>query len=313
MAHTPSPRGTYNHDEDSLFPLNKILIYGLGLMGGSLALSIRKQNLAKEITGIVRGENSKLEGIELKIADKILTQNEFNLHPNWNDFDVIILGTPVDTTLDIIQQIPKDYSGFITDLGSTKTSIIEIAKSHFPNQDVYTSSHPMCGSEETGLKFSNEDLYKNKLCMLSPLKKNSKSLEFWRNFWNRLESNCIEIDPIVHDEALSYLSHSPHLLASLMCLWAWDNPSVQASTNGSDFPLAGGGFRDMVRIAGSNPEMWNAIFRENKSFVYKSLVEFRDLIDSILPELNPVYQGEPNMIKSIFEKAKLDKNKIWKK
>jgi prephenate dehydrogenase len=282
-------------------------------MGGSLSLSIRKNHLAKEVTGVVRGETSKQEGIEIKIADSILTHKEFNEINDWHQYDAIILGIPVDAIIELIPKIPSDYKGFITDLGSTKTSILDAARIHFQDPEIYTSSHPMCGSEETGLRFSNEELYKNKLCMLSPLKKESSSYIFWKEFWKKNHSNCIEIDPLVHDEALSYLSHAPHLLASLMCLWAWDNQSVQSSTGKSDFPLAGGGFRDMVRIAGSNPEMWNAIFKENKRFVYKSLTEFRDLIDSILPELNPVYQGEPDMIKTIFEKAKIDKNKIWKK
>ncbi|MCE9500279.1 MAG: prephenate dehydrogenase/arogenate dehydrogenase family protein, partial [Leptospira sp.] len=125
--------------------LESVLIYGLGLMGASLALSMRKKGFRCKITGVVKTDESRREGIEKKIADEIFVESEFISRQNWNTFDFIIFSLPVDLTVEKLKLLPEDFTGLITDLGSTKKNIIRAVEEKFKGPHNYYSSHPMAG------------------------------------------------------------------------------------------------------------------------------------------------------------------------
>lgn len=268
-------------------------------MGASLSLAIRNKNLGCKITGVVKSEKSRTEGITQKIADEVILESDFLKSNTWNKYDFIVFSLPVDLTCDKIDLIPEDYSGYITDLGSTKQSIIQKVESKFKSGHNYYSSHPMAGSEQSGMSYAKVDLYENRLCILTKPKGVSKeAVERVTEFWKMLSSITIEMNAKEHDDVLSYLSHSPHILSSILVNWAYNNPKVKFYTEKSPIALTGGGFRDMSRIAGSNPDMWNAIINTNKDSIHDSLIEFRREIDRLIS----ILESSPESMNSEFWK-----------
>ncbi|MDX1960349.1 MAG: prephenate dehydrogenase/arogenate dehydrogenase family protein [Leptospiraceae bacterium] len=290
-----------------------ILIYGLGLMGGSIAMSLKKKHFKGKITGILRTQSSLEEAKSLNITDELILEKKFLLDNRWNEFDFIIFALPIDLTCSKIDLIPDDYTGLITDLGSTKKKIIEKVESKFSKVHNYLSSHPMTGSEHSGAKFGTDSLFEGKLCILtSPNLVKETSKKTIDHFWQELGSTTVEIEAKDHDEVLAYLSHSPHILSSLLAKWSYGNRKVMEYTESSPLSLTGGGFRDMTRIAGSNPEMWEAIITSNRTAIHRSLKEFQarlsELVDVFeLPESQSVGFWE-----KYFEEAKKSRNKILK-
>lgn len=280
-------------------------------MGASLSLSLKKKNLVKKITGVVRSEKSKLKGISLNIADEIFTEQEF-LNQSWNDFDLVVFGLPVDLTCEKISQLSENFSGVITDLGSTKKGIIEAVEKKFTKTHNYISSHPMAGSEQTGLEYAKDNLYESKLCILTK-PKNFNEVVFieLKQFWEAIGSTTIEMNASEHDEVLAYLSHTPHILSSILVNWAYKNNKVKEKTDSFPFPLTGGGFRDMSRIAGSNPEMWDAIINSNKKNIIQSLKEFREEIYKLEQELE-LGNFKEDFWKDYFCNSRISRSKILK-
>ncbi|TGK31740.1 prephenate dehydrogenase [Leptospira gomenensis] len=292
---------------------SNILIYGLGLMGASLSLALKKKGIATRVTGVVSSSKSKAKGETLGSADEILTSEEFHSAKRWEDYDFIIFGVPVDLTVKLIAQLPLDYSGVITDLGSTKNQIIHAVEDRFSGPHNYVSSHPMCGSEESGLEFANASLYEGRLCILtSPDGARAEVRSSLDTFWKRIGMETIEIPADKHDSILSYLSHSPHILSSIMADWAANQKIVKRYTDISPIPLNGGGFRDMTRIAGSNPKMWAAIFSSNQEEIYKSLLDYRDRLDIILEKLNPKNTLNPKEWEGFMETSRRSRDYILK-
>ncbi|TGL00969.1 prephenate dehydrogenase [Leptospira levettii] len=293
--------------------LDRILIYGMGLMGGSLSLAILEKYPNAEISGVVRSKKSKTTILSNKLANHVFTLDE-NPKIEWNHFDLVVFSTPVESVLKLIPSLPKSGKTIYIDLGSTKQSIVGVVNSHFgDNEHNYISTHPMCGSEQTGPEAALPALYVDKLCILTkPKMANQTSFDFVKQFWESIGSWTIEMDAKVHDETLAYVSHLPHVISTILVNVAGKNQTTMDQVNSILKPITGGGFRDMSRIAGSNAEMWVSIFKENKSFLIDSidqfisqLTEFRNLF------LDEIGLDESKMI-SIWETALEKKETIQK-
>ncbi|TGL52134.1 prephenate dehydrogenase/arogenate dehydrogenase family protein [Leptospira meyeri] len=293
--------------------LSRVLIYGMGLMGGSLALSIRQKFPSTEISAVVRSEKSKSTILNKQLANFVFLQNEF-LTPNWSNYDLVVFSTPVESILKIIPTLPKSGDTIFIDLGSTKETIVSAVESYFGDlAHNYISTHPMCGSEQVGPEAAIEDLYVDKLCILtSPKSASNTSLEWVRSFWEKIGSWTLEMDSKSHDETLAYLSHLPHVISTLLVNVAGSNSTTKKEILESPKPITGGGFRDMSRIAGSNPDMWISIFKENQVFLCQSiddliqqLLEFRNLFGS-----NGSF--DETQIRKIWELAMVNKEEIRK-
>ena len=271
------------------FP-DKILIYGLGMMGSSLSLALQKSSPCTEVTGIVKTEEEKKSGMERRSADKIITEEEFLRTGDFTEFSLIIIALPVDVAAGKMSLIPENFSGFITDMGSVKNDIIAAGESRFANR--YISSHPMTGSEESGLENGNAGLFGDRLCILCETEvSHREALEYIENFWKKLGMIVYRMSPESHDNIMAYLSHVPHMLSSAMTRWAVSSADVQSHTSQSEVPLNGGGFRDMARIAGSNPAMWEAIIRANKRNITGALENFIAECNAMLKALDDDQEG----------------------
>lgn len=293
--------------------LSRVLVYGMGLMGGSLALAIRQKFPNTEISAVVRSEKSKSTILTKQLANHVFLQNEF-LTPNWSNYDLVVFSTPVESILKIIPTLPKSGNTIFIDLGSTKETIVSAVESYFGDMaHNYISTHPMCGSEQAGPDAAVPDLYVDKLCILtSPKSASNTSLEWVRSFWEKIGSWTLEMDSKSHDETLAYLSHLPHVISTLLVNVAGSNPTTKKEILESSKPITGGGFRDMSRIAGSNPDMWISIFKENQRFLLKSI---DDLIQQ-LSEFRNLFGSDGSFdetqIRKIWELAIANKDEIRK-
>lgn len=290
----------------------KVLIYGVGLMGASLALSLKSLKPEWELLGVVKSTESKDICLRQKLLDRVYTEEEFlYLTPKiWEDLNWIIFGTPVHLIKKLVYQIPIQTKAIITDLGSTKESIVHACENYFSKSEHhYVSSHPMCGSENSGPEHAIPNLFQGKLCIITPLPHSSThAIQKITQFWKDLGMVVYSMDAVEHDRVLAYLSHAPHILSSLMALWA--TKFVGKENSYSPMPIMGGGFRDMLRIAGSNPTMWSSILQENKKFIIDSLVSFQEELNSTIQMLQ---ENNPSQWEKFFNDAKKAKNDLLKK
>jgi len=265
---------------------NKVAIIGTGLIGGSMALAIKKKCLAHQIIGVSRHKNTLIWGKKSHIIDKG-SQNLSIIQ----DADLVVLATPVNTILKladiILKFIRKD--SIVTDVGSTKKEIVSKLSKIFPN---YVGSHPLAGSEKRGLTNASTDIFKNSLCILTPTKNTTpKALKKIKNLWNKLGARVIFLSPDTHDRILSFVSHLPHVIAFSLIDIVPDKYLRFGAT----------GLKDTTRIALSDSRVWVDIFLSNRENMLKSIESFQNNLSRIKSAINK--RDERTLIK-ILKKAK---------
>ncbi len=259
----------------------KVGIIGLGLMGGSFALALKKLYKNKgeklEIVGIDHNDQHCIEALELKIADRIT--DDIN---DLLDLDLIILTVPVNAMLKIIPEL-KDISEHTTviDFGSTKELIIKaIPKEIRAN---FVAAHPMTGTEKFGPTAADRKLYRGKVVVLCDTEENDpKHLKLAKNLFRELGMKIFYMGAKEHDRHAAYISHMPHAVSFSLAnaVMAQQNPQ-------SILAMAGGGFKDMSRIAKSSPNMWIDVFKQNKDnlldavdSINRELAKFQELVEN---------------------------------
>lgn len=293
-------------------PFRSVLIHGMGMMGASLARSLRacKSRNASEppgIVGAVRSEKSAAFIRAHKLADEIhicSDEREIAKLP-LADFDLIVLGTPVHSVVRTAASLPRNTSALITDMASTRR---EIQAAFAERSDLrFVGSHPMCGSENRGPTAAVPDLFQNSLCIITPLDHSrATDVALTARLWEALEMRTCVLSGDRHDEVLAYLSHGPHLLSGLLTLWA-QNEAVREAFAAAPMPITGGGFKGMARIAGSNPEMWTDILLSNRDYLRESLNEFRGQLDQLL---EMIARGERADWLDWFSEARRARNEL---
>jgi prephenate dehydrogenase len=242
-----------------------VAIVGVGLIGGSIGLTLRSRGLAAEVVGIGRSRRSLDRAEACGAVDRTTT----DLALGVAHADVVVVCTPVDAIVEDVRRAaditPSDV--LITDAGSTKRRIVEALAGHSRASAVYVGAHPLAGSEQKGVDHARADLFEGRVCLLTPSGRTPEaSRQRARAFWKSLGSRAIEMSPAEHDEILAYTSHLPHAVAAAL-----------ASSIPVDWlPLAAGAYRDCTRVAGADPRLWTAIFRENRGPLLKALGAFLD-------------------------------------
>lgn len=294
---------------------SSILIYGLGLMGGSLARDLqrlrREHGFDLRIDGAVRSARSGAIAQETKLVDGVFVGADIAALP-LDDYDLVVLGLPVAGCIELLPRIPAGARAVFTDVGSTKRGLMDAYnRNGFIERFALVGSHPMAGTEHSGPGAAIENLYKGKLVFIfdpaPPLNAAPETAArlagagaMVEELWRLVGANTWKLGPAEHDEALAYLSHTPHILAGLIAGWAARNPTVNRLTSGGPMPLTGGGFKDMVRIAGSNPEMWTEILFTNRDMVLQSLRDFERDLGGVI---RMVSQGSPEEWRGFFAGA----------
>ena len=249
---------------------NSILIIGMGLIGSSLARAIKKNNLANNIYGLDTDINTLKKCEELEIISKAE-----NLLDRFSiQFDLIIICSPLSTYKIIFNELDSyiNQDTLITDVGSTKKSVIEDFESNVKNKNlIFIPSHPIAGLEKSGPEFGFAELFSNRFCIITPFKKDSVNLEIISSFWNCIGMQIEIMDADHHDRVLAMTSHIPQLIAYSIVSTATD---LETHLKEEVIKYSAAGFRDFTRLAGSDPIMWRDIYAMNKDAVLEMLGRF---------------------------------------
>ena len=255
----------------------KVCIVGLGLIGGSIGLAIKRSNISNQITGYARSNSTLERAIELGLVDSV----KDNLKDAINNSDLVILATPLSTFRELVEEMsPFLKKGcIITDTGSAKLTVIEDLKDILPNGVEFVPGHPIAGTEESGPDAGFAELFDNRWCILTPTEDNSSNaVDLVKDFWESIGSKVEIMDPMHHDKVLAITSHIPHLIAFNIVGTANNLANV---TEKEVVKYSAGGFRDFTRIAASDPKMWSDIFTYNSDAV----LEMLDLFSNDLAKL----------------------------
>jgi len=286
--------------------VKKIYLIGLGLIGGSIALSIKKHDPTIHILGFDINKDQANLAKKIGAIDEI----SFTLFPNLTDVDMIFISTPVQQTIHIIEQLEnvelkKDV--IITDVGSTKVKIVECANHYLNSRIKFIGGHPMAGSHKSGILAAKPHLFENAFYILTPSKYvTSEDLNQLKSILSGTKANIIEMTPEEHDKVTGVISHFPHIVAASLV--------YQAESYEENYPivkrLAAGGFRDITRIASSNPSMWRDILLHNKG-------PLLELFDEWITEMERIKQyvedEDANQLFSYFAHAKQYRDELPEK
>jgi prephenate dehydrogenase len=244
----------------------KMVVAGVGLIGGSLALDMRRRALVEEIVGYGRTEaNLKIARRKGIIDSYFVREEEIPA-----DTDFLMLGTPVQTIVPLTAAfLPRLKRGcIVSDVGSVKGEIVRGMERLLPAGIHFVGAHPIAGSEQWGAEAARENLFMGRLCVLTPTQKtNRAALKKMELLWRRVGSHVEVIDANRHDHILGVVSHLPHMAA-----FALVNALDQTKLDGVDLKrFCAGGFKDITRIASSRPELWRDICLLNRRAVSRSL------------------------------------------
>ncbi|MGB1412924.1 MAG: prephenate dehydrogenase [Candidatus Pseudothioglobus sp.] len=274
--------------------INKITIVGVGLIGGSLAKAIKEKNLAKTVFGYGRDRSRLEEAKKSNIIDDYSTQIEEAV----NHADIIVIATPVGTFRNIFSEVKPLIANdvIISDVGSTKTNIVDIAKEILGDKSqCFVPAHPIAGKEKSGFEASDGNLYNGKKVIITPIEDNSsESIQVIESMWKNVGAEVDFMSPQSHDDLLGMTSHLPHMLAfSLVNYLVDQNPSASI--------YAGGGFKDFSRIASGDAVMWRDICLQNKDKIITHLRGYQSTVEELIDAID---QEESDKLELLFATAK---------
>ena len=270
----------------------KIAIIGVGLIGGSIGLAIKKKSAADEVVGVFRHEGTLRKALKCDAVDKATMHIEGGV----NKADLIIVASPVHSIPEIIKAAAKyaKKGAIITDAGSTKAWIVssvekglaKFRKIHF------VGSHPMAGSEHAGVEFARADLFEKAPCIVTKTPAtNMASLKRVTKFWDSLGAIVKIMSPASHDKSVYLISHLPHIVAF----------SLAGSVPLRELQYAAEGFKDTTRVASSDPELWADIFLTNRREISKAVRLFEKYYKDMLKAIS---RGDYKKTVNFLKKAK---------
>ncbi len=242
-----------------------IAIVGLGLMGGSLALSLKKLDFIGEIVGSDHNKKHQEDALKLNLVEKIIDFKEVK------NYDVIFLAIPVDGIISAIKNMDKvDANTTIIDLGGTKSKIINAIPTHLRKN--FIAAHPMTGTEFFGPYAALDGLYNNKIVVLCDLENSGKHQQkISKQIFKALGMKKTFMKATEHDRHAAFISHMPHAIS-----YSLANTVMKQEKKKNILALAAGGFRSMSRLAKSSPDMWEDIFKQNKNNILEAITLFED-------------------------------------
>lgn len=246
--------------------LNKLVICGVGLIGGSLARALKAAGAVKEVVGVGRSEASLARACELGVIDRAAV----SMAEAVAGADVVVLAAPVAQTPALLAAIRPFLGGdtIVTDAGSTKTDAVTAARTALGDEVWrFVPGHPIAGAELSGVDAAKADLYRDRRVVLCPQANNRQAdVARVRAMWEATGARVSEMSETQHDRVFASVSHLPHVLSYALIAQILDAPDAA-----SKFGFAGGGFRDFTRIAASNPEMWRDICVANRDALLAEL------------------------------------------
>ncbi|MER9431058.1 prephenate/arogenate dehydrogenase family protein [Mesorhizobium sp. M0408] len=255
----------------------KIALVGIGLIGSSLARVIRREGLAGQVAISTRSDATLARASQLGLGDTYTTDAKEAVR----DADLVIVSVPVGSSGTVAAEIaPALKKGAIlTDVGSTKASVIAQMQPHVPDGVLFIPGHPLAGTEKSGPDAGFAELFENRWCIFTPLPgTDPAALEKLSEFWRCCGSNIDTMDPQHHDMTLAIVSHLPHIIAYNIVGTADDLESV---TKSEVIKYSASGFRDFTRLAASDPTMWRDVCLHNKDAILEMLARFSEDLSSL--------------------------------
>jgi prephenate dehydrogenase len=249
--------------------LGTVAIIGVGLIGGSVGLALRKRRLTAEVIGVGRNQ-AVLEEIK---RQGMIQHGTTVLEEGVARAEVVVVCTPVNRIADDVRRAAEVAGAevLVTDVGSTKRQIVDAVERQPCAASVFVGAHPLAGSERRGAAHASADLFEGRICMLTPTYRTPpEQLRRARAFWTSLGCKLVEMSPAEHDEILAHTSHLPHALAAALAV------AVPAEWHA----LAAGAFRDGTRVAAADTALWTAIFRDNRGPLLKALGHLQGSLDT---------------------------------
>ncbi|MCK5529416.1 MAG: prephenate dehydrogenase [Kiritimatiellae bacterium] len=253
--------------------MKKLSIIGLGLMGGSLGLAAKRCKIATEICGYARREETRTQATAMGAVDTVTDSVKVAL----KDADIVIFCLPVFTICDFIKKFSAEFSQncIITDVGSTKGDIMNAIIPLLKDSPAeFIGSHPIAGSDQTGLDAATDDLYSNAMVIITPNNGETSATTQIEKFWHTLGSKTTIMNAEQHDQIMAATSHLPHIMAAILV------DTVLASNNNDNITeFCGSGFRDTTRVAGGSEEIWHDIVKSNKAAITEQLNNFSTVLN----------------------------------
>ncbi|WP_315807730.1 bifunctional prephenate dehydrogenase/3-phosphoshikimate 1-carboxyvinyltransferase [Pseudomonas sp. C9-3] len=275
----------------------RLVVVGLGLIGGSFAKGIREKGLFEEVVGVDRDPQTRRLAVELGVVDRC----EENLAAGCREADVIQLAVPILAMEKVLGELATLDIGnaILTDVGSAKGNVVRAAKAVFGGMPArFVPGHPIAGSEQSGVEAANAKLFRRHKVILTPLDNaDADAIQCVESLWRELGADVEQMAVEHHDEVLAATSHLPHLLAFTLV-----DSLAKRSENLEIFRYAAGGFRDFTRIAGSDPVMWHDIFLANREAVLRILDVFRDDLDDLREAVD---HGDGQQLMGVFTRARV--------
>jgi prephenate dehydrogenase len=277
--------------------VNRIVIAGVGMIGGSVGLALRQAGFKGEIIGFGR----RLSSLERAVDTKAVDSAEMDLSKAMKDTAMLIIGTPVDTISGITKEALKyaQKGCIITDVGSTKSTLVKEIESFMPGDIYFVGAHPMAGSHKTGVDSAYAHLFEQTTCIITPTEStNANALKSVSEMWQTIGAIIKIMSPDEHDFLISAASHLPHVVACALAQVVFNTENQ----NGRAIDFAATGFGDTTRIASGSPELWNGILLQNSEMVISminkmesELAEFRSILEakdetSLLEKLTNIKQ-----------------------
>ncbi|HEY0289050.1 MAG TPA: bifunctional prephenate dehydrogenase/3-phosphoshikimate 1-carboxyvinyltransferase [Pseudomonas sp.] len=284
--------------------IGRLVVVGLGLIGGSFAKGLRESGLCREVVGVDLDPQSRKLAVELGVVDRC----EDNLAAACVGADVIQLAVPILAMEKLLGMLATLDLGnaVLTDVGSAKGNVVRAAREAFGAMPTrFVPGHPIAGSEQSGVEASNAQLFRRHKVILTPLEgTDPAALALVDHLWSALGADVEHMQVERHDEVLAATSHLPHLLAfGLVDSLAKRNENLEI------FRYAAGGFRDFTRIAGSDPVMWHDIFLANREAVLRTLDTFRSDLDALR---DAVDAGDGHQLLGVFTRARMAREHFGK-
>ena len=252
---------------------HKVTIFGVGLIGASFALAMKKHGLCDEITGHGRKIANLQSAKERGIIDS------FDLDPlqACSGSDLVVFATPVGSFTGLLNGIRSSLkeNSLITDVGSVKGRLVREMEAMTPEGIHFVGCHPIAGSDRSGIASATEGLFKGARCIVTPTEKTDReALAKITCLWQTFGSVITIMNPDEHDRIYAAVSHLPHLIA-------YEIVNTVAEMDSSYLAFSGQGFKDMTRIAASAPELWRDICISNRDFILESIEIFRHNLDRV--------------------------------
>ena len=277
-------------------PIGKLVIIGVGLIGGSFALALKKAKAVTHVVGVGRTRKNLTTALKLGVIDEI----SLDAREAVRDADMVLIGTPVGQMPGVMKLIAPHLGAktIVTDGGSTKQDVIACARKHLgAHFNHFVPAHPMAGTENSGAAAAFAELYRGRKVIVVPQKETApRAVRAVRAAWQACGANVVRLQAREHDEILAAVSHLPHVAAFTLM-----NTLAKRRDAKRLLGFSAGGLRDTVRISGSSPEMWRDIFLANRTAL---LADVDKYINEIKYLRSCLKAGDGDAMQAVFEHAR---------